>query len=78
MKKVEWLLSAERIKALLAVVYGVGIPLLFWANTQSSLALYLLLAVVIPMTVLHVGRALTRGALRAALRTAAISTGWWP
>ena len=52
MQKVEWLLSAERIKAVLAVVYGVGIPLLFWANTQSSLALYLLLAVVVPMTLL--------------------------
>ena len=74
MKRVEWLPSAERIKALLAVVYGVGIPLLFWANTQSSLALYLLLAVVVPMTLLHVSRALARGALRATLSTVSLLT----
>ena len=72
MKRVEWLPSAERIKALLALVYGVGIPLLFWANTQSSLELYLLLAVVVPMTVLHVSRALARGALRAVLSTVSL------
>ena len=72
MKKAEWPPSPVRIKALLATVYGVGIPLLFWSNTQSSLALYLLLAVAIPMTVLHVSRALARGAVRAVLSTVSL------
>lgn len=74
MTKVEWrklagLPAPAQIKAVLAVVYGAGIPLLFWANTRSSLALHLLLAVVLPLTALHVGRALARGPLRLALST---------
>ena len=75
MKKVEWrtkaarLPAAVRIKALLALVYGVGIPLLFWTYTRSSLAQYLLLAVVLPMTLLHVSRALARGPARVVLST---------
>ena len=72
MKRIEWLAPAVRIKTLLALVYGVGIPLLFWANTQSSLELYLLLAVVVPMTVLHVSRALSRGAVRVVLSTVSL------
>ena len=75
MKNVEWrtkvarLPAAARIKALLALVYGVGIPLLFWTYTRSSLAQYLLLAVVVPMTLLHVSRALARGPARVVLST---------
>lgn len=68
-QKLAWLPPAARIKTLLALLYGIGIPLLFWANTRSSLALYLLLAVVAPMTVLHAGRALAQGPVRVALST---------
>ena len=57
------------LKTLLALAYGVAIPLLFWSYTKSSLALYLLLAVIVPLAVLHVGRALAGGALRWALST---------
>ena len=72
MKRVEWLAPAARIKAPLALAYGIAIPLLFWANTQSSLALYLLLAVVVPLSVLHVSRALSRGPVRVVLSTVSL------
>ena len=67
MTRPEWLPSDRYLKALLALAYGVGIPLLFWSYTQSSLALYLLLALIVPLSVLQVGRALAGGPLRAVL-----------
>ena len=72
MKRVEWLPAAVHVKALLALIYGVGIPLLFWVNTRSSLALYLLLALVLPLSLLHVSRALSRGPLRVVLSAVSV------
>ena len=72
MKKIEWLRETAHIKALLALIYSVGIPWLFWANTQSSLALYLLLSLTVVMSVLHIGRALAHGPLRVLLAAVSI------
>ena len=72
MKRPEWLPSDRYLKALLALGYGVGIPLLFWSYTQSSLALYLLLALIVPLSALQVGRALAAGPLRVVLSFASL------
>ena len=69
MKRADLLRYEGHLKALLALAYGIGIPLLFWSYTQSSLALSLLLAVIIPLAVLHVSRALAGGPLRWGLST---------
>ena len=60
------------IKALLALLYGIGIPLLFWSYTKSSLALPLLLTVIVPLSLLQAGRALAQGPLRWGLSTLAM------
>ena len=69
MKRADLLRYEGHLQALLALAYGIGIPLLFWSYTQSSLALSLLLAVIIPLAVLHVSRALAGGPLRWGLST---------
>ncbi len=55
---------------MLGLLYGVGIPLFFWAYTRSSLALYLLLALSVALASLHVARALATGPVRLALDAA--------
>ena len=72
MKRADLLRYDAHLKALLALAYGVGIPLLFWSYTKSSLALYLLLAVIVPLALLHVVRALAAGPLRWALSTVSL------
>ena len=72
MKRVELQRYDAHLKALLALVYGIGIPVLFWSYTKSSLALPLLLTVIVPLAVLQAGRALARGPLRWALSTLAM------
>ena len=72
MKRVELHRYDAHLKALLALVYGIGIPLLFWSYTKSSLALGLLLAVIVPLSLLQAGRALAKGPLRWALSTVAL------
>ena len=69
MKRVDLRRYDAHLKALLALIYGIGIPLLFWNYTKSSLALYLLLAVIVPLAVLQAGRALAKGPLRWGLST---------
>ena len=60
------------LKALLALLYGIGIPLLFWSYTKSSLALPLLLTVIVPLSLLQAGRALAKGPLRWGLSSLAL------
>ena len=72
MKRADLVRYDGHLKALLALVYGIGIPLLFWRYTQSSLALPLLLTVIVPLSALQAGRALAKGPLRWALSTLAL------
>ena len=72
MKRVELQRYDAHLKALLALVYGIGIPVLFWSYTKSSLALPLLLTVIVPLAALQAGRALAKGPLRWALSTLAL------
>ena len=72
MKRVDLHRYDAHLKALLALVYGIGIPLLFWSYTKSSLALGLLLAVIVPLSLLQAGRSLAKGPLRWALSTVAL------
>ena len=65
----EW---AMRLKPLLAVLYGVGISLLFWVYTRSSLALYLLLPLSLTLALLHLARALAGGPVRLALNLVSV------
>ena len=72
MKRVDLHRWDGHLKALLALLYGIGIPLLFWSYTKSSLALPLLLTVIVPLSVLQAGRALAKGPLRWGLSTLAL------
>ena len=72
MKRVDLRRWDAHLKALLALVYGIGIPLLFWSSTKSSLALPLLLTVIVPLSALQAARALAQGPLRWGLGTLAL------